>query len=73
MRRYEMRIRAHSSLEKCFEYFSNMERQGTKYMLPLGLVAALVPTYPATQSSQERAGSLAGESVVGVCACVTEG
>ncbi|KAF5839580.1 hypothetical protein DUNSADRAFT_455 [Dunaliella salina] len=34
-------------------------------MLPQGLLAALVPTYPASQSSSERSGSLAGERPAG--------
>jgi len=62
--KYEKRIRDNSTMEKRFDYFSNVEQGGQKYMLPQGLLAALVPTYPASQSSSERSGSLAGERPV---------
>ena len=49
-----------SSLDKVFEYFSSQERGSSRYMLPKDLLHALVPTYPASRSTEERSGSLAG-------------
>ncbi len=57
---YEKRIRDNSTLEKIFDYFSNEEKDGVKYLSPLDLLSAIVPTYPPSQSTQERSGSLDG-------------
>lgn len=38
------------------------EKDGVRYMTAPDLLAALIPTYPASQSSVERAGHLDGRS-----------
>jgi hypothetical protein len=60
--KYEKRIRELSSLEKVFEYFATQEEEGVKYMTKDDLARSLVPTYPPSDSSIERAGSLDGGS-----------
>ncbi|KAL6758001.1 hypothetical protein V8C86DRAFT_2609507, partial [Haematococcus lacustris] len=59
--KYEKRMRENSSLEKVFEYFAQHEKDGVRHMTATDMLAALVCTYPASQSLQDRAGSLAGE------------
>ncbi|KAJ9523981.1 hypothetical protein QJQ45_022371, partial [Haematococcus lacustris] len=58
---YEKRMRENSSLERVFEYFAQHEKDGVRHMTATDMLAALVCTYPASQSLQDRAGSLAGE------------
>ncbi|KAL6754761.1 hypothetical protein V8C86DRAFT_286671 [Haematococcus lacustris] len=58
---YEKRMRENSSLEKVFEYFAQHEKDGVRHMTATDMLAALVCTYPASQSLQDRAGSLDGE------------
>ena len=62
---YEKRLRDNSSLDKVFEYFSSnssdTHRDPLTYMLPADVLRAIVATYPASRSSDERGGSLPGE------------
>jgi Ca2+-binding EF-hand superfamily protein len=58
---YEKRIRDNSPLDKVFDYFSSKEEGGIKVMTPQDLLRAVVPTYPSSKSSTDRAGSLPGE------------
>lgn len=58
---YEKRIRDMSSLDKVFDYFSSQSKDNFHYMLPSDLLNAVVPTYPASRSAEERAGALPGE------------
>ncbi|GAX83915.1 hypothetical protein CEUSTIGMA_g11339.t1 [Chlamydomonas eustigma] len=58
---YEKRIRDNSPLDKVFEYFSSKEEGGIKVMMPQDMLRAVVPTYPASKSNTDRAGSLPGE------------
>lgn len=51
-----------SSLEKVFDYFSSsQDENGMKTMLPQDLLQAIVPTFPASKSTDIRAGYLEGE------------
>lgn len=59
--KYEKRIRDKSTLEKVFDYFASVEKEGVRYMVASDLLNAIVATFPSSQSNQERAGSLDGE------------
>ncbi|PNH07019.1 hypothetical protein TSOC_006543, partial [Tetrabaena socialis] len=48
-----------------YEYFSSLERERVKYMMPVDLLRAIVPTYPPSESHTDRAGSLDGERATG--------
>jgi hypothetical protein len=59
--RYEKRIREMSTLEKTYEYFAtSTDAAGAKAMDVRDVVRAVVPTYPASDSTAERAGFLDG-------------
>lgn len=64
---YEKRMRERTELEKIFTYFSthstsDMRRDiASTHMLPSDLLRALVATYPASRSSDERGGWMPGE------------
>ncbi|KXZ48149.1 hypothetical protein GPECTOR_30g245 [Gonium pectorale] len=63
--KYEKRVRDKSTLDKVFEYFSSIEKDKLKFLSPVDLLRAVVPTYPPSESSIDRSGSLDGERADG--------
>ena len=51
----------HVARTHCVEHCPSQHHNGAKFMTALDLLAAVVPTYPPTQSTAERLGSLDGE------------
>ncbi|KAH7439595.1 hypothetical protein KP509_04G067900 [Ceratopteris richardii] len=67
---YERRIRAYSSPEKVFVYFSSVkESKGKFYMSPGDLMRAIIPVLPPSESTTVRSGYLVGERNPGELEC----